>query len=182
MRTFFSIEFDNELKEEITALQNKLRQHTYRGRWKYKDNFHITLKFLGDIEHKDISCILDNVEDLSEIKSFSLSIDKLGYFMGKNNIRVLWLGLGGEIELLKNLKNSIDKRLVQSGFEIEKRKFTPHITIAQDIISETDFDNLIKIFNNYDFPKINVKAFNLMLSEQIGNKRIYSVLNTIKLS
>jgi len=46
MRTFVAVDFNTELKKEILKLQTQLRNLAVSGRWKYIDNFHLTLKFL----------------------------------------------------------------------------------------------------------------------------------------
>ena len=50
MRTFIGIDFEDAIKNNILELQNKLRKYVVKGRWKHSDNFHLTLKFLDEID------------------------------------------------------------------------------------------------------------------------------------
>jgi 2'-5' RNA ligase len=80
-------------------------------------------------------------------------------------MRVLWLGLGGETIFLSNLKDIIDEELEPFGFLKEQRKYSPNITIAQDIIAKDNIEKFHKIFLKKEFNSISVNVFHLVLSE-----------------
>lgn len=175
MRAFIAIDFSRELKNEIAAFQEMLRPYAMRGRWKYIDNFHLTLKFLGEISDskvKDICNVIDEACSTSE--PFILNISKLGMFPGKGNIRVLWLGIGGQTDRLLKLQAKLDILIETLGFEREKRPFTPHITIGQDIVFSKNFDEIKRDFTPERFEQIKVDRVLLVKSEQMGNKRVYT--------
>mgnify|MGYP002682077563 FL=1 len=60
------------------------------------------------------------------------------------------------------------------GFEREKRRYIPHVTIAQDVKFNTDFENIKGLVESDRFAKIEVRSVNLFKSEQISNKRVYT--------
>ncbi|MEQ6360665.1 RNA 2',3'-cyclic phosphodiesterase, partial [Thermoanaerobacter thermohydrosulfuricus] len=62
MRAFVGIDIGEKTIEQIVRFQETLKNYTVKGRWTYKDNFHITLKFLGEIEVEAISKIEDAVK------------------------------------------------------------------------------------------------------------------------
>ncbi len=175
MRAFIAIDFSKELKSEIAAFQALLRSYAERGRWKYIDNFHLTLKFLGEIPDSQVKDICNVIDELCSISEpFTLNISELGMFRGSGNIRVLWLGVGGQTDRLLKLQTKLDMMIETLGFEREKRPFTPHITIGQDIVFGRDFDEMKRYFMPERFEKINVDKVFLVKSEQIGNKRVYT--------
>lgn len=177
MRLFIAIDFNRELKKKIVDLQSGLKDVAVSGRWKHIDNFHLTLKFLGEVKPEDIKCISDINEKLTTIstryKPFKLKFSSIDYFPGKDNIRVLWLGLEGDIDILANLQVDIDRQMVDIGFIPEKRKYVPHITIGQDVILKSDFQKLKERVNFNEIPEITVKDISLFKSEQISNRRVY---------
>jgi 2'-5' RNA ligase len=61
MRTFVTLEFDKKTKEYISGIQNLIRQKSMKGRFKYIDNFHLTLKFLGEADREQIDTIYDEL-------------------------------------------------------------------------------------------------------------------------
>jgi len=57
----------------------------------------------------------------------------------------------------------------------------PHVTIAQDVVFNKDFEEIKGLVGNYRFATIEVQSVNLFKSEQIGGKRVYTPLTEHKL-
>ena len=175
MRAFLAIDFDSGLKAQIAGLQSRLRRYEITGRWKHIDNFHLTLKFLDEINEDNVKDIDGVMGDICAGRSgFGLYVAKLGCFPGRDAIRVLWLGLGGDLEKLGSLQGETDKGLSALGFETEKRPYRPHVTIAQDISFSRDFDGLTEMFDYKQFSPIRADRVYLFKSEQAGGKRLYT--------
>lgn len=182
MRAFIGINFNTGVKNGISEVQSIVRQNTEKGRFKYIGNFHITLKFLGEIQKDDIREINHVLmESASLCKAFSLGIDKLGFFKGRGSVHALWLGLGGELNSLIALQNSIEEGLADKGFKKDEKPYTPHVTIAQDLILKSDFQELQKSVDLSVIPSFEVKEISLIKSEQIQGKRIYTPISTFQL-
>lgn len=181
MRTFIAVDFNKDIKNAIKNLQDRLRVHASRGRWKYVDNFHLTLKFLGEIDERKADEVGAQLEEISQKNSrFVLNITEIGRFQGYDSIRVLWLGLGGDLNELSRLQADVEDGMYAIGFAKEKRPYVPHITIAQDISFSTGFDEIRKMASEIVFPSIPVDKILLFKSEQVGRKRIYTPLQEIR--
>lgn len=182
MRTFIGIELESAVKNAIKAVQTVIRRNSVKGRFKYVDNFHITVKFLGEIVIEDVLEVDEVLQKAAaEIHVFDLSIEELGFFGREENMRALWLGLGRGFDNLKSLHSFIDERLGDKGFKKDNRAYTPHITIAQDLILSRDFIELKKDISLDLIPDIKVKKVSLIKSEQIRGNRIYTPISTFKL-
>ena len=180
MRAFIGIDFDRDHKNKINELQQRLKKYAVRGRWKHTDNFHLTLKFLDDINMSQRMQIDNALKEIcSTIKPFKLNIKDVGVFDGKDSIRVLWLGLGGDTEELVSLYKRIDELLTPIGFIPEKRPYRPHITIGQDIVFECGFQQIRDSIGNLNFEPVVVNSLHLFKSEQIANKRVYTKVRII---
>lgn len=153
-------------------LQQNLKKFAVKGRWKHIDNFHLTLKFLDEINVSQIGQIDEAMKKLcTDIKPFNITLSGLGTFKGRNDeIRVLWLGLEGDIANLKALQNGVDDIMAPLGFPPEKRSYTPHVTIGQDIV----FEGSIGVVDELKFSPIRVDNLVLFKSEQVQNKRVYT--------
>ncbi|HAF60475.1 MAG TPA: RNA 2',3'-cyclic phosphodiesterase [Bacillota bacterium] len=175
MRAFIGIDFEDNIKDEICSLQQQYREHAIRGRWKHRDNFHITLKFLREVSPKQ-KAMIDGimVSICKNHKPFELKLAETGIFGGRGSIRVLWLGLGGDRDALFSLQNEIDLALELVGFQRESRKYSPHVTIGQDILFEEDFETVKQSIPIKQFKPLQVKSLYLFKSEQIQNKRVYT--------
>jgi RNA 2',3'-cyclic 3'-phosphodiesterase len=93
------------------------------------EQIHLTLCFLGEVE---MSLFQDVRECLFEVKKspFSLQVSGVGHFPPRGTPRVLWAGVTPTDELVR-LKKRVDKALLTCGLGLEKRKFSPHITLAR---------------------------------------------------
>ncbi len=175
MRAFIGIDFETEFKNKMDELQQRLRKYAIHGRWKHFDNFHLTLKFLEDINFTQQRQIDSSMEKLcASVKPFRLTITEMGIFDGRDSIRVLWLGLAGDTQELDLLHEGIDNTFALLGFPPEKRNYKPHITIGQDIAFECGFDQIRDIIGELQFGPISVNSLFLFRSEQVENRRIYS--------
>ncbi len=181
MRAFIGIDFDDRIKDNILELQQKLRKYAVKGRWKHSDNFHLTLKFLDEIDQKQQEMINENLKSVcSKYQPFNLQISGLGKFNGRDSIRVLWLGLAGDIQVLNFLQNTIENELVPLGFQQERRNYNPHITIAQEVIFECPYEEIIKTIGKFELNTSIVSSLYLFKSEQVQNKRIYTKVSEYK--
>ncbi|OGO78712.1 MAG: 2'-5' RNA ligase [Clostridiales bacterium GWB2_37_7] len=175
MRSFIGINFSCDVKEDISKIQGHIRSNALKGRFKQVDNFHITLKFLGEIEKNQADEIAKKLESIARLhSSFELRLQEIGRFKGRDNIRTLYIGLGGNIEALKQLNQATEAAMELLGFKKEGRPYTPHITISQDLILDIPFEELKKEIEMSSTHRIAVNKIELIKSEQIQNKRIYT--------
>jgi len=175
MRSFIGINFSREVKEDISKIQSQVRVNAAKGRFKHIDNFHITLKFLGDINSEQASKIEKLLKDIAgKHQTFELRLDDIDCFKGKQDIHTLYIGLGGGTKALLLLNNDTDAALETLDFKRENRLYTPHITIAQDLTLNIPFEKLKHEIDTTRTSKIEVNKIELIKSEQIQYKRIYT--------
>jgi 2'-5' RNA ligase len=175
MRTFIGIDFDSAIKKDISDIQSIVKLNSQKGRFKYIKNFHLTLKFLGEIESSKVAEIGRALRTVStKHKPFSMKIDTMGVFNGRGSIHTLWLGLGGEVDKLMSLHSDIEKCLSEIGIARDNKAYTPHITIAQDLVLNVPLEDLLKKIDMSNMKEIHVKEIQLIKSEQRENKRIYT--------
>lgn len=93
------------------------------------EQLHLTLKFIGDVEG---SMLADIRRALAQISTppLIISLRGVGHFPPRGNPRVLWCGISPEMETIQ-LRNSIEKSLADIGIPRERRKFSPHVTLAR---------------------------------------------------
>lgn len=175
IRAFIGIDFDNNLKKDISGLQQRIRKYAVSGRWSRIDNFHLTLKFLDEINLRQKEQIDEVMKKICFSRNpFNLALSGLGIFNGRDSIRVLWLGITGDIPELQSFQKSIDGAMDIIGFLTEKRSYSPHITIGQDIALSCSFDELKDMLGKVEFNPFQVNNTILFKSEQVQNKRIYT--------
>lgn len=152
MRTFVAIEISHEAKSVIAELQNKLRDADGDVSWTRPDNIHLTLKFLGEISE---SLIADSARVCLECATASNSLDlhlsSVGAFPDSRQPRVLWVGLGGDLDPLVQLQKDLDERLSRIGFEREPKPFRAHLTMGR-VKSRRNSRALMAIAKDYRLP------------------------------
>ncbi len=123
-RLFAGIELPEEIKDQLSDLARPLPG----TKWVDDDDFHITLRFAGDIEGR---IARDFTELLAEIEAdaFELRLDGLGTF-GGNDPRTLWAGIAAN-PALDALARACDRAARNAGLPPEAHPFKPHVTIAR---------------------------------------------------
>ncbi|MGI6586508.1 MAG: RNA 2',3'-cyclic phosphodiesterase [Gracilibacteraceae bacterium] len=182
MRTFIGADFSRDIKESIAGVQHVVRENSERGRFKYVGNFHLTLKFLGEIEQSkapDIGRVLRDIA--SKHRRIRLNVDKIGYFDGKGSIHALWLGFSGELDKLSALYSDIDEGMQRLGIKKEIKAYTPHITIAQDLVLKIPFEKLEEKVDFRSFRTVEIREISLIKSEELQGKRIYTPISAFQL-
>lgn len=182
MRTFIAFEFDTRLKARILKIQDKLKELSLKGRWTYSDNLHLTLKFLGETNIEKCEKIEEQLSNaLSSVNMVKLSLDGIGFFPGDIDMRVLWLGLKGDIKSLEKLNSQIEDSMAKLGYKMERRKFNPHITLGRNIVLKDNF-NIVKnnLRDDCDYSFV-LSKISFMESRLREGKRIYIPLKSYNL-
>lgn len=176
MRTFIGFDFCNELKNELLNIQNILKANSDKGSWVNSSNFHMTLKFLGEIDDSKVDYI-DNILKEIALKSSPISINlkNLGYFDRRDNeYRVVWVGFGGEIDKLNLTYDILENMMYEIGFTKETRSFNPHITLGRRVQTKANFNILKQMIEPKLGKEYILDNLVLMKSEAIMKNRIYT--------
>src|SRR3989344_8261557 len=91
MRLFIAINF-NELKDYFIELQKLLPSN---ARLSFTKDFHLTLKFLGEIQPNNAEKIISALKNV-KFHKFEAFLNSIGIFPTENYIRVVWVGLNPE--------------------------------------------------------------------------------------
>lgn len=165
IRSFIALELPEPVIEHLISVQLKLEMSQGKINWEKKDKLHVTIKFLGDVTENNLVKISNLLEILVQrFNTFELSLDRLGYFKSNGIPRILWAGLNENCNLTK-LAGEIDILCSEFGFEREKRKFKPHITLLR-IKNEGIIKNL-KPIEKIDFGELKFEAEKVTLFQSI---------------
>lgn len=142
MRAFIAIPAPEVIKDQAEQVRRLLAQTNPDVKWVEYDNYHLTLKFLGDIDDRQLREVRDRLYQVAEYcPPFCLRVNGLGFFPNKRKPRVVWMGLNGDIEKAEFLAERIDAYVQDLGFEPEKiHRF--HITLGR-IRSERNVEELL---------------------------------------
>jgi RNA 2',3'-cyclic 3'-phosphodiesterase len=99
------------------------------ARWIDADNYHITLRFIGDVDNGTANDVADSLDRLSHSMRFTVRLTHLGTF-GGDKPRALYAGVEPS-EALTRLQAAQERVLQMAGLPAEGRKFVPHVTLAR---------------------------------------------------
>ena len=133
IRAFIAIQLPNQVKCDLAQLLDRIRPGQERAvKWVDPDSIHLTLKFLGNIPaEKAVDIARAIAEAAGEAKPFTLELQGLGAFPNLRSPRVIWVGIGGDLQLIVDLQERIDQALIRLGFPTERREFSPHLTLGR---------------------------------------------------
>ncbi|MEA1970508.1 MAG: RNA 2',3'-cyclic phosphodiesterase [Thermodesulfobacteriota bacterium] len=180
MRAFLAIELPPDIKDLIEGIKEGLMPVLKGIRWTRPEGMHLTLKFFGDLFQDDVACISEVVgRNVRDIVPMELDIDSLGGFPSLKEPRVLWLGIGGDVERLAALQAAIERDLEKCGFPGEKRPFRPHLTLGRarsrgGIISGVE--NVIKKTGGMSTHRFDVRELVLFEGELKPGGAVYTKL------
>jgi 2'-5' RNA ligase len=123
-RLFTAIEIPANVGQMLSFLRGGLPG----ARWIDPENYHITLRFIGDIDASvanDVASILDGVNRAP----FELRLDGLAAFGGRKP-RSVYANVAPS-QALMDLQAEIERLMQRVGLAPEGRKFTPHVTLAR---------------------------------------------------
>ena len=163
MRLFVAINFNDETRNRLIRIKDELWKNSEQGNFTLPENLHLTLAFLGECNVKqtaDAKAALDMIS----FDYFDLEIERVGCF--KRNDGDLWWAGVKECEYLTQLQQNLTDKLRLAGFTVEKRKFSPHITIGRKVVTG-EKARLVEPFGE------TVSKVELMESKRINGKLTY---------
>ncbi|MCK4730396.1 MAG: RNA 2',3'-cyclic phosphodiesterase [Candidatus Aenigmarchaeota archaeon] len=174
MRAFIAINLPDRIKDKILEMTKEFQEKGIRKVG--KQNLHLTLKFLGDVNEKKVEEIMQILKTVDCVK-FEVSLKNMGFFPNESFIKVVWLGIeNGRNELIE-LQKQIDQKLEKYGFKPEKN-YEPHFTIARvkSIKDKKEFLDKMKEIKFED--NFSVSNFELMESKLSPSGPVYRELLT----
>jgi 2'-5' RNA ligase len=118
-----------EIPRDVAFLLSLKRGGLTGARWIDAENYHITLRFIGDVDGRVADEISDSLDRLSHSMAFQIKLNNLGAF-GGDKPRALYAGV--EVNsALTQLQAAHERVLQRIGLEPEGRKFIPHVTLAR---------------------------------------------------
>lgn len=124
-RLFFALWPSPEIRVGLDEILRQLPAH--HGKSPHREDLHITLVFLGELEVERRRCA-EQVADRLVGGPFGLRLDQVGYWPRP---RILWCGASVVPEALLDLVGGLNKGLRPCGFKPERRSYAAHVTLAR---------------------------------------------------
>lgn len=171
------------MHKELKSIQDRLKEADAPVKWVTPDNIHLTLKFLGNIESRDverIDCMVSKI--VAKETHLILRGEGVGAFPHIKSPRVIWVGISGEVDRLKDIHMRMEEELETIGFRPEERAFSPHLTIGRvkTKVHKTLLERLAAL-KDYRSQPFEAGEITLFKSDLRPHGPIYSPLKTMPL-
>lgn len=132
MRLFVAIELSDAVRKSLSNMQTAMKRSCSDVRWIPAEQLHLTVKFLGDVADGDVPAVSQAVIDAAaDSKPFVMRTSECGCFPEGGAVRIVWVSVTAEQELLAGCVAAVEAQLEPLGFPREHRPFAAHITIGR---------------------------------------------------
>jgi 2'-5' RNA ligase len=131
-RTFIALEMNDALQRHLTDVIRQVAQVLPAIRWIEPVSIHLTLAFLGELTDEQVAEAVQATQIAAQqAQVFSYRLSRLGTFGSPRYPRVIWMGIEEASGSLVSIHRLLSQQLLQRGFEIDTRPFSPHLTLAR---------------------------------------------------
>ena len=164
MRLFIAIDFPGNIKKDLLSSADILREASIKGSFSVKENFHITLAFLGEVNKErlgELKCIMDGIT----LAEYPVTIGHFGRKKGKDGD--LYYRTVSVPERLKIMREELAERLKTAGFKLDEKPFNAHITVGRRVLLK---EGRTTAMLSEKVPGISYTVSEIVLMESVSDK------------
>jgi 2'-5' RNA ligase len=169
MRLFVALELPPHVREQVALLAGGVPG----ARWVKPENYHLTLRFIGEQpahRAEEIDAALLALRG----RAFRLAFAGVGTFEKAGRSTALWLGVERN-EALERLRAKIETALQRAGLAPERRRFLPHVSLARvDGVAEPRLASYVQAHNLFRTEPVEVGHFTLFSSWPGNEQPVYT--------
>jgi 2'-5' RNA ligase len=162
-RLFTALEIPRNAAMSLSLLRGGLPG----ARWIDVENYHITLRFVGDVDGRTADELVERLDRIDR-PEFQIRLDGIGSF-GSKKPHSVWAGVSTSPEMYA-LQAEIERICQRIGLAPDPRKFTPHVTLAR--LKSSRVDDVVHYLagrGNFQTSSFAVSRFVLLSSrESVG--------------
>lgn len=169
LRLFVALALPAELRSAIAGLAGGIPG----ARWVPPENYHLTLRFIGEIENWQAQEVDDALAAIRG-HAFDLSLHGLGTFEKAGRIQTLWVGAERN-DALTHLQGKVETALQRVGLPPERKRFSPHVTLARvDRAPPEKVITYVQAHNLFRAAPVRVEHFTLFSSRLGKEASVYT--------
>jgi len=183
MRAFIAIDVSDEVRDNLLRAQERIGNKAAKIKFVERENFHVTLKFLGEIDEATAEEVKRALAEIAKKhKKHRARVKDIGVFPNPNYVRVIWAGIEND-EGIKAIASDVEREMRRLGFKKEK-DFVAHITIGRVkfVRDKLELAMALKDLANEDFGEFDVEAIELKKSTLTPKGPIYETVARFELA
>jgi RNA 2',3'-cyclic 3'-phosphodiesterase len=187
-RLFVAIAVPDAVREEILRVQRELQPLMPRGvvRWTKPEQFHLTLRFLGDVSSNRVTGLQDSLRAVCSCTSpLNLRAQGVGFFPKARSPRVIWIGINDGENRLVDFQRKIEDAVQPFSAGPGGERFAGHVTLGRfKRAKQLDINVLTasaETMKDRKFGEWTVLEIEIIRSELLATGSRYTLLASIKL-
>lgn len=185
IRCFVAIEIPSTIQDKLAQIQDELRKRIRHASWVNPKNIHVTLKFLGEVEHTQLGTIEAAIQKVAMGHfPFTMRVGGIGAFPNLKRPRVVWCGVKDGSAEISELAKEINLELDRYGFPRDERAANPHLTIARikERMDLRPFTDAFQQYEEIDGASMTVEEITLVRSQLQLTGAVYTRLKSCRLN
>jgi len=188
-RIFAALELPESLKEQLGAVQERFKAQLPPRvvRWVRPEGIHLTVRFFGDIAGgrlRDFEASLGRAA--AAAPPIVLAVEGVGVFPSPERPQVIWTGLTGNLDPLRQLQAAVEDAAGELGFAPEPRSFKPHLTMGRvnPRVRPADQVTLLQLLRQSSLERLGdfrPERLSLMRSDLRPGGSVYTAMFTVPL-
>lgn len=131
-RTFIALELNEALQRHLSGIIRQMASALPNLRWVDPQSIHLTLAFLGELTNEQLVEAMQAAEVAAQSSpAFAYRLAQVGIFGPQRQPHVIWVGIEEPSRTLPRLHRVLNRELEQRGFAVERRAFSPHLTLSR---------------------------------------------------
>ncbi|MEN0072755.1 RNA 2',3'-cyclic phosphodiesterase [Roseicella sp. DB1501] len=168
IRLFVALALPAAIKTQLAMLAGGIPG----ARWVPPENYHLTLRFIGEVEGWQAQEVDDALANI-RARPFELSLRGVGIFEKGGRISTLWVGVE-KTEQLGFLQTKVETALQRIGLQPERKRFAPHVTLARtERAAPEKLITFVQAHNLFRAPPVAVEHFTLYSSRLGKDAAVY---------
>ncbi|ASI98409.1 RNA 2',3'-cyclic phosphodiesterase [Thermococcus celer] len=183
MRAFIAIDVSDEVRDNLVRAQERIGNRAARIKFVERENFHVTLKFLGEIDDAQAEEVKEALKEIAKKhRKHSARVRGIGVFPNPNYVRVIWAGVEND-EGIRAIARDVEREMRRLGFKKDK-DFVAHITIGRVkfVRDKLELAMALKELANEDFGEFEVNAIELKKSTLTPKGPVYETVARFELT
>ncbi len=174
MRLFIALELDENVKNNLALSVGDMKPFATGGNFVPKDNYHVTLHFLGEVAPSDVVYVVSAMDSVKNLHAPTLAVSGVNILRASDIICARYRS-GKELsELHEQLGNALE----HYGFTVEHRAFRAHTTLIRKYAFSLPFSEVTKSVKIYNKPFIADKVV-LYESSSVNGTLTYTPVYTL---
>ena len=178
---FAAIDLDDTVRHDLAAaLHAASTGRRMPGKLVPPENWHLTVRFLGDIEDEVVDRFAHAYEEALDAAPSHVTCAGLGAFPSLATARVLYADVGDTDQVLPLLATQAETAAERIGLEPEGRPYRPHLTLSR-LRPKQDVQAFVRAFGDFSV-RIPVDAVTIFRSERTAGGLRYRVMHRLPIA